>query len=265
MTVNFGIMLSFLYLCEMQLVVFLTFEFLTQFVCNSHLVPIMAWPRMGMSTNVPGELQRRILDGTMTAPFVYWVAIADPKASNASKLEASKKLFAADERTLDSASIRLRRKVGSAETLLLPEYQRFMFHAVNKIVVSNAFIECLFGQFKQWQAKSPKPMGVPLVAAKHFSHQFKAGSERKRQREAGQPPSGIKRRRCVAGRPSWVFKRGEFGRKDARHVWIGKEVMSRPLGTSGTDALAVAVVDWRSPKNKKKYTDIHITYIYIYI
>ena len=202
---------------------------------------------MGMNTNVPGELQRRILDGTMTAPLVYWVAIADPKASDASKLEASKKLFAADERTLDSASIRLRRKVGSAETLLLPKYQRFMFHAVNKIVVSNAFIECLFGQFKQWQAKSPKPVGVPLVAAKHVAHQFKAGSERKREREAVQPPSGIKRRRCVAGRPSWVFKRGELGRKSARHVFIGKEVMSRPLGTSGGDAFSAAVRAWRSP------------------
>ncbi len=156
--------------------------------------------------------------------------LADPNRSREAKLEVAQDLFQADERTLDSASIRLRRRAGTRETLLEPKFQRLIFHGVNKIVLSTAFVECLFGQYSQWQRKSPKPIGLGLLGAKHTSHQFNAGAERKRKRENDEsnPPQ---RRRPQPTRPAWVFKRGDSGRSNARHSFISDIVAERGHGT----------------------------------
>ncbi len=156
--------------------------------------------------------------------------LADPKKSEEEKLQVGRDLFQADERTLDSASLRLRRRAGRPEALLEPKFQKLLFHGVNKIVLSTAFVECLFGQYTQWQYKSPKPLGLGLLAAKHTSHQFSAGAERKRKRE-DDDSSPAKRRRPQPSRPAWAFKRGDSGRSNARHAFIGHAVASRGLGT----------------------------------
>ena len=188
------------------------------------------------------------MDETRRAPWKYWVPIADPRRPSPEKLEVARALFAADERTLDTASIRLRRKAGTPAALLEDTLQRFMFHSVNKIPLSTAFVECLFGQFNQWQNKSPKPMSIPLVAAKHVAHQFKAGSERKRQRaEASQHDPDephAKAPRLQPTRPQWVFKRGEMGRTNARHRFISQKITTRSLGSTPKQAFGSAVDAW---------------------
>ena len=187
------------------------------------------------------------MDETRRAPWKYWVRIADPRTSPEEKLTASTALFAADERTLDSASIRLRRKAGTPETLLQDKWQKFMFHAVNKIPLSTAFVECLFGQYNQWQNKSPKPISVPLLAAKHVAHQFKAGSERKRQRaeDSQRDPDEPQAKRVQPTRPEWVFKRGEMGRMNARHRFMSTKIATRTLGATQDAAFASASQAWR--------------------
>ena len=179
-----------------------------------------------------GELEHRIVDEGKRAPWKYWVPMADPKRSREEKLSAAQDLMAADERELDSASSHLRRRVARAEELLEPHHQRLLFHGVNSIVLSTAFIECLFGQYGQWLRKSPKPLGLALLAAKHTTHQFSVGAERKRKRQlhddgSADPP----KTRCteVMRRPAWVFKRGEQARRNARHQHISTEVASRGL------------------------------------
>ena len=190
------------------------------------------------------------MDETRRAPWKYWIPIADPGRSSPEKLAVAKALFQADERTLDLASIRLRRKAGEPAALLTYKYQRFMFHACNKIPLSTAFVECLFGQFNQWQNKSPKPISIPLLAAKHVSHQFNSGSKRRReraensQRDPAEPCA--KAPRFSPGRPEWVFKRGELGRQNARNKFIGHRIATRSLGATSNEAFAKAAVDWGS-------------------
>lgn len=187
-----------------------------------------------------GELEKRIVDPSQAAPWKYWVPLADPEKSEQEKRDVGRALFDADERTLDSASVRLRRRARCAEALLEPQYQRLLFNGVNKIVLSTASIECLFGQYGQWLHKSPKPLGLSLLAAKHLTHQFSAGGERKRKRLEGEPDDGkAKKRRCTEGlaRPAWVFRSGEQGRRNARHAYIGKVVGSRGLSITPSHCL----------------------------
>ena len=87
----------------------------------------------GATYLVQGELDRRIMDETRRAPWKYWVPLADPRTPIPEKLEVARALFASDERTLDTASIRLRRKAVTPTALVEDSWQRFMFHTVNKI------------------------------------------------------------------------------------------------------------------------------------
>ena len=168
------------------------------------------------------------MDPSKQPPWKYWVPLADPTKPRQEKLDIATSLIDADERTLDSASIRLRRRAGCAGALLEPCFQRLLFRSVNMIVLSTSFIECIFGQYGQWLRKSPKPLGLSLLAAKHTTHQFNVGSERKRERQEGELEVGKKKRRTEGlTRPAWVFKHGEQAKRSARDAYISKAVASR--------------------------------------
>ena len=200
-----------------------------------------------------GELKRRLLEPFEEAPWKYWVPLADPLLPDARKATILQELLDADPRVLDAASIRLRRRITSPEILQQPLWRKFLFHSVNKIGLASSFVECLFAHFKQWQDRAGRPIGVPLLSAKHVTHEFVAATGRKRQREAereqGKRLARVKRVKLIT-RPVWAFKRGEQGQQNARHAFISRCILQRS-GSSG-GAFSAASVEWRSASPKAK-------------
>ena len=188
-------------------------------------------------------LERRLVGPLNDPPFKYWVPIADPDSPQELKLKVATQLFEADEKTLDESSIKLRRRTRLPATLLDPFWQAFMFHAMNKIGLSSAFVECLFAHFKQWQAGIPRPIGPALLISKHIAHEFKVVGERKRKREHGD--SEEERRKVYPRRPARVIKRGDCGMTNARHVYVGQVVRGRQFGVLPQEAFKEAVAAWR--------------------
>ena len=109
------------------------------------------------------------------------VPLADPDLPRIEKAPIATALFAASHKVLDSGvSQKIRHLAGTADALLEPEWQEFLFNAFNKVVLSTAFIECLFAHFKQWVGRSPKPINTALLDAKHVTASFKRACAAKR-------------------------------------------------------------------------------------
>ena len=131
--------------------------------------------------------------------------------------------------------------------------------AFNEVVISTAFVECLFAQFKQWLLRIPKPPSVSLLAGQHMQSSFKRSCESKRARHATGNDGGVgeaagHRQRTKRRRPEWVFRSGEQGFKTARLVWVGQQVKKRGHGVSSRKAFADASCRWRdtSPASRKR-------------
>jgi hypothetical protein len=129
---------------------------------------------------------------------------------------------------------------------LTPFWQNFLFHAFNQCILSTAFVECLFAKFKQWLSKCPKAPSVNFPAAKHMTSGCSLAAKLKLGKKKSVRPSKTRR-------PEWVFRGGEQGRSNARHMWIADQVRKRAHGTSSKQAFAQAVKMWRgcSPEAKR--------------
>ena len=220
-------------------------------ILTSLLGPLRGWPFDFKATaravvlRLLGQVWRRLV-----YPFMNWpmrlVPLADPDLPRIEKAPIATALFAASHKVLDSGvSQKIRHLAGTADALLEPEWQEFLFNAFNKVVLSTAFIECLFAHFKQWVGRSPKPISTALLDAKHVTASFKRACAAKRANLDPALAQPAKRRKGPAGRPSWVMKRGELSGCTARHVVIGTEIANRPVGMSQTDAFRQACGTWR--------------------
>ena len=117
------------------------------------------------------EVTRRVAEPLARPPFTHWTAMSDPRRSVDARRQSSVEFFDADEKTLDSAFLKLRRRTKNPEACLAPFWQAFMFHTMNKVPLSSACVECLFAHFKQWQIPSQKPLSPALVCSKHVLHE----------------------------------------------------------------------------------------------
>ena len=131
--------------------------------------------------------------------------------------------------------------------------------AFNEVVISTAFVECLFAQFKQWLLRIPKPPSVSLLAGKHMQSIYKISCESKIARHATGDNGEVAeaaghRQRTKRRRPEWVFRRGERGCTKSRNVWVGQQVKKRGHGVSSRKAFVDASCMWRdtSPASRKR-------------
>ena len=91
--------------------------------------------------------------------FLQWpwklAIVGDPSCPRHVKWLVAQAVFDVDERALDRNSQKIRKKAGSPEALMNLWWQHFLFHLFNKVILSTAFVECLFAHFKQWCSRSP--------------------------------------------------------------------------------------------------------------
>jgi hypothetical protein len=126
-----------------------------------------------------GELERRLVAPFRQAPFSHWVPLANPEKTGDEKLTVARALFDAPEATLDANSLRLRRSVGSPESLVDdPFWQTFIYHCMKLVGLSSSFVECLFAHYRQWMAPSSRPLSMELLGAKHMAHEMVAAGVR---------------------------------------------------------------------------------------
>lgn len=217
-----------------------------------------SWPSRCKSTAgeialmLYAQVWRRLIQCYTSWPWRL-VPLAHPDISQERKEDIARAFFQAPDQTLDRASRKIRACAGSPEALLEEFWQQFLFHTFNKVVISTAYIESLFAHYKQWMLPSNKPWSVPLLQAKHVNSSFTRGTSLKRKLAAGADADGAEAKRArVMTRPAWVVKRGELGRQNSRHMFIGAAVRDRPLGKSPRAAFSDAVVEWRGAGSDKK-------------
>ena len=151
--------------------------------------PFSSWPRHwkkmahDMIFALVGGLKARLIDPFKKPPFTTWVRFADPKISDYERRLTADHLFDADEKTLDSSSLKIRKLSGSAINLLNdPFWSSFLFHAANKIPLSSAFVECMFASFRNWMRLTTKPMTIAGLQARYIPFAFTTANDRKRER-----------------------------------------------------------------------------------
>ena len=192
------------------------------------------------------EVTRRVSQPLSRPPFTYWTRISDPRRSVEERRQSAVELFEADERTLDGSSVKLRRRTKNPEALMAPFWQAFIFHAMNKVPLASAIVECLFAHFKQWQMASAKPMAPALLSAKHLLHESQKILERKQQRETPISPTvGTRPKKKQSLRPAWIMKTGDCSKRNARHEYMSEFVRNRPAGQQTQDAFRAASQGWK--------------------
>ena len=136
--------------------------------------PFRSWPwelkelMHGCGLELVGQVWRRLVYHFQEWPWPL-VRVADPDVEDAHKIDTCRALFSAPEACLDVGfSLKVKRLAQQPEALMSVDWQRFLFVSFNAVVVSTAFVECLFAHFKQWLTPIPKPMSVSLLQAKHF-------------------------------------------------------------------------------------------------
>ena len=194
-----------------------------------------------------GELVRRCVKPYRRPPFKHLVPLADPLVPIERKRTVANEIFDADPRGLDANLLKIRRHFGSAEDLVQPLPLEFFFHAVNQIGLSSAFVECIFAQFNQWMPSRSIYSG-PALQSKHVNHRCMVASAEERLRQ------GIGLGTNAKQRPAWVFKRGEEGKANSRHMLIKKCINARPPGETVQNAFRKAVASYRgtTPAAKAK-------------
>ena len=79
-----------------------------------------------------GGLKARLIEPYQKPPFSTWVRFADPQNSAYTRQLIANDFFAADVRTLDSSSLKIRKLARSAANLCTdPFWVVFLFHAAN--------------------------------------------------------------------------------------------------------------------------------------
>ena len=179
--------------------------------------------------------------------------LADPTATAHEKQTIAQQLIDADESVLDPLSSKLRRRVGTASTLLSEYWTSFLFQMFNTCVVATSLVESTFAQFKQWMRPTYRPMGIALLAAKHVTDRLARCCASKRDRSRPAEPA----RRTKPGRPEWVIKTNEHARSNGRSMYIGECVKKRPLGQDKQTAFKLAQKSWNTlPRaDKQRYRE----------
>jgi hypothetical protein len=110
-------------------------------------------------------------------------------------------------------------------------------------------VECFFAQYKQFVMRLPRSPSVALLQSKSTISGFSRACKTKR--DLGQPP---KRRAEPMRRPSWVFKEGEHGRRNGKHVYVSEKVGNRDDYLSQREAFCEASLSWRetSPETRDR-------------
>ena len=187
--------------------------------------PWMKKSTRDMVLSLCGTVWRRFILAFLAWPFPL-VRVADPNVLRADKIIIVCQLFALSLCCLDAYfSAKIRALADDPEDLLLPDWQEFLFHAFNKMVLANARLETDFAHFKQWIIKSLKPLSVPHVQAKHVCSAF-LNSYRKDDVDPEREPE-VEAKRTKMSRPSWAIKLREEGRSTARHTFIGNYIRRR--------------------------------------
>ena len=188
------------------------------------------------------------------------------------------------ERALDCNSQKIRRKAGNPEALLNPWGQNFLVHLFNKVILSTAFVECLFAHFKQWCIRSPKPLSAALLQAAHVTSVMQRANADKRQRADDSSGRPLKRQRVmlqqgITGhelettlsappdasrkvkqhskrtRPGWIVREGEASKTNCRHVWICQFIGDKAEVGRQRDAFREAVKQWPTFKRLESNED----------
>lgn len=192
------------------------------------------------------QIWRRLVHFYTEWPWLL-VPLADPDTPRQRKLEIAQRLMACDDEALDPGfSRKVKSQADSAEALLEEGWQKFLYQSFNHVILSTAFIECIFAQYKQWFLRVPKPPSMGLMQGKHMSWGFRRACGVKRDRAGGVAAKSRPKVKTKTKRPEWVFRRGEMGARTARHIWMGKRIRARAPGVSQRAAFAEAVAEWSS-------------------
>ena len=165
-----------------------------------------------------GGLWRRMVRRWKQWPWCL-CHVVDTRRPMEHRLDWAHQLLDADLCCLDEFSRKLRARLfpdnasrearsRGVQKLFQLSVQRFIRQMLNQSVYTTSFLECIFGCFRQWVARSRKPMRSSLLSAKHVLHQLQ-----ERYRQAMGTPQHAR------GRPLWVAK---APRTNGRHVFIGK-------------------------------------------
>ena len=176
------------------------------------------------------------------------VPLADPDVMLAVKLLIAAAFFSAAACCLDAAfSLKLRALLDGPEDLLEERWLMFLFHVFNKVVLSNARVECDFAHFKQWVMRSYKPVSLVLLQAKHMCHSCLQVHRGAPKDEPAAPPTKVRR-------PAWAMRSREEGRTTSRHLFIGEQIR-KAEGTSQHTTFTGAAATWReaAPEVKREF------------
>jgi hypothetical protein len=196
------------------------------------------------------QVWRRLVHVFEQSPW-WLVPLADPDVAEDRKRELADRLFAEPDASLDASALKIRLKAGSASSLLLPFWQSFLFHAFNLVVVSTAYVECLFASYRQWIIGIPKPMSVVVLQAKHITSSFKRSHVDMMDRSRDH---AIEAKRCKLSRPPWIVKIGEGGRQTSRHAFFAEKISARSEADTVKDVFKSASVEWNdvdAPRRRK--------------
>ena len=164
--------------------------------------PFKEWPAAlkenvgNGTTRLYAQVWRRLLYIFLQWPWKLAI-VGDPSCPRHVKWLVAQAVFDVDERALDRNSQKIRKKAGSPEALMNPWWQNFLFHLFNKVILSTAFVECLFAHFKQWCIRSPKPLSTALLQAKHVTSATQRANVDKRQRADDSSGRPLKRQRLM--------------------------------------------------------------------
>ena len=123
--------------------------------------PFKEWPAAlkenvgNGTTRLYAQVWRRLLYIFLQWPWKLAI-VADPSCPRPVKWLVAQAVFDVGERALDRNSQKTRKQAGSPEALMNPWWQNFLLHLFNKVILSTAFIECLFAHVKQWCSRSPQ-------------------------------------------------------------------------------------------------------------
>ncbi len=195
-------------------------------------------------TILTSGVYRRLVFPYFTWPYLL-VPCADPQAPMNTKIDNSRRLHHVNTCCLDSASLRVRQLSGSAEGVLAARFVAFLHALFNNIVLATSFLECCFAHFKQWMLRANHPMSVSLLQAKHVNSTSKRKltelrNQLHQQWENPVGEQGATERMKAATkltRPVWARKRGDSGRQNARHAFMGACIAEKSGGVDELDDL----------------------------
>ena len=159
--------------------------------------------------------------------------ICDERIPMEERLRVAHEFWNTNECCLDDAfSKKFRKMLTCAADLFSKHVQAFLYAAFAKVVLSTAWVECLFASFTQWLKKSPKGLTVASLAAKHCANSFhrahtcraRGNIKTKGPRHTGWQTESQKQGRC---RPPWIRRRGTKRGPSLWNVKLGESSRNR--------------------------------------